>query len=93
MAGKVLLGLLVAAGVTGSAVYYSNSPSYTCPLSGACTASAPVEPVSCCSDDESAASPACSASRAKAACGMDGECQSAGGDALAALSGGACLGR
>ncbi len=94
MVSKVLLVLLVAGAVTGSAVMYSQSSS-TCPLTGACTSSCPVSEATCPVSAESEEPSCCaSKSRAKAACceGMD-EALTSGGDAMAAVGGGIFLGR
>ncbi len=92
MAFKVLLGLLAAVAVTGSAVYYgmSDCPSH---VAGGCPSKAAV--VADESDDGCPACAACSAkSRARVACCEDGdESLAAGGDAVAAVTGGVCLGR
>ena len=92
MASKVLLGLLAAAAVTGSAVFYSQSSS-PCPFSSpACDVSA----AACCSEASELESPTCCATKSRAAssccAGMDGATES-GGDAVAALTGGMGLGR
>ena len=92
MVFKVLLGLLAAVAVTGSAVMYSAS-SHTCPLTGGCTASAVADSDSSACQEEQ---PSCCAglSRAKLACCSEGEeATAAGGDAVAALTGGIGLAR
>lgn len=93
MAFKVLLGLLAAVAVTGSAVFYSNS-SDDCPLAGGCPSKAALS-ASAEDDGECPACSACTAgkSRAKMACCAEGEELTAGADAMAAVTGGACLGR
>ena len=94
MAFKVLLGLLAAVAVTGSAVFYSHS-SYDCPLAGGCSSKVAV---SGSAEEEGgcAACAACSAtvSRAKVACCAEAEESFAGtADAMAAATGGVSLGR
>ncbi len=92
MAGKVLLGLLAAGAVTGSAMVYSGGYSGGCPLSGSsCDATAAA--VTCSASADEPASCCAAKNRAAACCeGME-EGMSSGGDAIAALTGGACLAR
>ena len=97
MAFKVLLGLLAAVAVTGGAVYYGTDSGCagTCPLTAAGPSAG--ETTSCYSPEDLAEinSSCCSGkSKAKAACCAEGtEGPAAGGDAVAALTGGVALGR